>query len=171
MKRYFFLLMGCALLVSGFTSCEFRGRNDYTPSLYTSCFFIHYPDSTAGDTLGVHYMGESGTWQADTIAQGDTVRFVVGVNSYANNLVSFGMTWDTAAMCVELYAIDSIRPGLNMDSTNAGAGLLVFKPGYNYASFPVRYTPRKAGVHKVTMTVTSDSNFPTSSLSFTQPVR
>lgn len=171
MNRYFFALMVCALLLSGLTSCEFRGRNDYTPSLYTSCFFIHYTDSTAGDTLGVRYQSDSESWQADTIVCGDTVRFVVGVNSYANNLVSFAMTWDTAAMLVELYAIDSIRPGLNSDSTDAASGRLVFKPGYNYASFPVRYSAKKTGVHKVTMIVTSDSNYPTSSLTFSQPVQ
>lgn len=168
--RYFRLaiLLSIAALA---ISCKFSNGAQYTPSM-AAVNFIRHPYNTGDkplplDTLRVKVSGDAYT--LDSINQLDTIHFDVVLQSFANSLVSYTIKWDSTAVALRL-GVDSIAVGLSSNSVPE-SGVLYFKPGYNFASFPVRYVPKKAGAPKIDMTVESDSKFPTNTISFIQPVR
>lgn len=151
-------------------ACKWAEQANYTPSVVAGNF-VRTPFDTTGtarkDTLHVVINQES--YIIDTIAVGDTIDYLVAVQSFANNLKSFTLAWDTS--CVQCaLSVDSIAVALESASVPQ-SGVLYFKSGYNYAAFPVRYITRKSGSPKFDLTVTSDSKFESSSVSFIQPIR
>lgn len=152
-------------------SCKFKNDAQYTPSM-AAVNFVRHPYCEVDtvlpyDTLRVKVSADG--YVMDSINQLDTILFDMVLQSFANSLVSYTVTWDSTAVAMRLVT-DSIASGLSTASVPE-SGVLQFKPGFNYASFPVRYVPKKAGAPKVEMTVESDSKYPTSTLSFIQPVR
>lgn len=136
--------------------------------------FLSYntQDTSKVDTLRT--VNTTNGYLMDTISMLDSVRFVIILGSYTNNLVSFSAEWDTTALTMN-YDISKILEALDVNNESfqvtPGKVNLIFKTTYNYASFPVSYQARKTGDHLVNMAVTSDSKFPENKLKFIQPVR
>lgn len=172
MKKVAFISLFAALIAFALTSCDLEGRYSRTPQLYTTVFYYHPTDTTMGDTLHVTYNEDKGAWLADTIAMTDTVSFYVALNAHANNLTLFEVKYDADALWLEMKT-DSIKKAVDSEQSDFENGKIAFIPGYNYACFPIRYAPRKTGVHDVTMRITSDADLesPTSELSFVQPAK
>ena len=56
------------------------------------------------------------------------------------------------------------------EGTDPSKGMLYFNPLYNAVDIPVYIVPTAEGVHPVTITITSDSQFPQSEVKFMMPV-
>lgn len=162
MKKYFFYLT--LALSLALASCALENGSQYTPRLGVANFLCY--NSGPADTLHATFVDNM--YRVDTIAVGDTVRFVVLMDAITNNLVSFTFEADSNTLGYKLM-VDSIVPALDLSSV-VQDGLLYFKNGYCAAMFPIEYVARKAGAPKVTLTVESDSKFPKQSMSFVQPV-
>ena len=165
MSKSFFRLLSMLLVGVGFAACSLNLPSDYTPRLGAANFLSY--NGAKVDTLSAIVV--DGVYRLDTIALGDTVSFMALMDSYTNSLVSFTMQADTTLLHY-VFITDSIQRALD-NSSRPEEGVLYFKSGYNGAAFPIVYVPQKTGTPKVTLTVESDSKFPTQTLTFVQPVQ
>ena len=82
MKKAFSLLL--FVVTFFFVSCDFSGESNYTPGI----FFLQSPIKNSKDTIRVGIAGEQDLLLLDTIQVGDTVRFVMRMEAYANRLTA-----------------------------------------------------------------------------------
>ncbi len=149
-------------------------KNDYTPYISFSAF-LHNPvivnDSIVGckDSLAAAYDASLNSYVLDTLPLNDTVLFMVGFGSRGNDLTAAIISADTFSLKMHYSVVGDIKAALASKSKPEN-GELYFVSGYNFVLFPVTYVARKAGVHKMTFTVRSDSKFSPVSYTFLQPV-
>lgn len=172
MKKQFFLLLALAAVLS---ACNWGSTNEHSPSV-TAGFFRLNPivqaDTIAfeGDTLRQRWDSKLGVLYMDTIALGDSVRFLTELYSYYNNLKRFEVQYDPAKLSVWIPVDTALQKGL-LPASHPEEGILVFDPQYNLATFAVWYRPLVKGSIDLTLLVESDSSFPESEIGFQQRVR
>ena len=174
MKRQLFILL---VLLVAMCSCNWHTEPQYSPSIYGSFFYINPVfdgDSmvSAQDTItDLFYDADDDTYDLmDTIYIGDTVMFAAKFYTYNSDLVSVKIDWDKNHMDVWYFLTDSTKNVLTSDSDTTN-GKFVFDLGYNAVSFPLYFTPLVKGGLNLKLTVTSTSDFPTSSTKFYIPVQ
>ena len=170
MKKITYCLV-CLVLV-GLASCG-SNQQDYTPYVTTSSFYLNpiYSGDTiiaAQDTLSLHIQDDH--YVLDTISVTDTLVFMVGFGSYANNLTATLITFDTTQLNMSSKIPEEVRKIL-LPTSDIRNLQLYLNSGYNFLALPMGYRPLKSGTHRVTFTVESDSEFSPRSLVIDQPVR
>ena len=131
-------------------------------------------DSLVGakDTLKYYHKEELNMTYTDTLQLGDTVMIPAVFASNMNNLVSVSATADSARVNI-WFGLDmqdeSTRNAL-MPHSKPEEGVIFFQPMHYYVPFPIYILPLEVGSHVIKVTVTSDSQDPTSSVIFTLPV-
>ena len=126
----------------------------------------------AKDTLKYYHKEELNMTYTDTLQLGDTVMIPAFFASNMNNLVSVSATADSARVNIWFdldMQNDSTRNAL-MPHSKPEEGVIFFQPMHDLASFFIYILPLEAGSHIIKVTVTSDSQYPTSSVMFTLPV-
>lgn len=154
-----------------------EGYSDATPTLATYVFEHNWHDSIPGDTLRLKM--EKDEYVLDTIAVGDSVRFLVYGQAYANNLVSLVFTYDAAVVDLTFPKKEKMKPeflaALDTTKTDIAHGKFFFLPGYNGVSLEVKYRPLVIGSHSISIAVKSDANSERvpneSTINFKQPTR
>lgn len=166
MKHFLFAAAVAVSVV--LASCSLTESSQYSPRVTAGTIVCSHADTVWNDTLRA--IPREGIYRIDTIHVGDTVRFPVAVMSYTNHLVRFSVVYDTLALALQIDSVELLQEGLDMDLSQPERGKLEFKSGYNYAAFPIRYIPLKAGAPEIQLLVESDSKYPKSVLQMTQPV-
>lgn len=175
MRKLFLFISFVALTIS-FTSCLNVPEPQYSPSILGSYFYVNPVfdgDSliSAQDTITeLFYDADDETYDLDTIYVGDTVMFAAKFYTYTSDLVSVKVDWEKNHMDLWYFLTDSTKNVLTADSDTT-AGKLVFDLGYNAVSFPVYFTPLVKGGTTLKLTVTSTSDYPTSSVKFYIPAQ
>ena len=173
--RKLFLFLSFVALTTLMSSCLNSTEPQYSPEIYASNFYVNpvfVGDSITGakDTLDLFYDSEDGSYELDTIYVGDTVMFAAKFYTYTSDLVSVKVDWEKNHMDLWYFLTDSTKNVLTADSDTT-AGKLVFDLGYNAVSFPVYFTPLVKGGATLKLTVTSTSDYPTSSVKFYIPAQ
>ena len=156
-------------------SCS-KATADYTPYISFSAILrnpVISHDSIVGcqDTVYTTYDSSLSAYILDTISMSDTTYFMVGFGSRGNDLTAALITFDSTAVNLRCHLADEIKAVLDTAKTNEQAAQLYFIPGYNLVLFPIAYTPKKTGVHKLIFQVKSDSKFSPVSYTLMQPVK
>ena len=147
-----FTLIFCALACVCMTSC-LNWTSQYTPQVNVTAFI-----TASGDTLRGHYNEDTKHYTLDTIWKGDTAFFLVYNQSFANNLVSSSITWDTTYLKMWTQLTDSFKTALAPNS-NAEALIFYYNEGYNQTVIPVNMVPLKEGNTTIRFYVSSDSEY------------
>lgn len=172
MKRFVFVSL--VILAGVLSACSSR-QASYTPYILHSHFYlnpVYSGDSivAAQDTLdSVAVSPSDGYYHLKPIHLGDTVVFVAGFGSVANDLIAARMNVDTLSLLQSARIGDDFRAILLPESDEKHIQLL-FKPGYSFAALRVGYRPIKVGEHTIELVVESDSKFSPQSQIFKQPV-
>ena len=167
MKKIIFCAITMALLVLG--ACKQKEEPQSTPRIYMSYFTVNrFGSSGPADTLQVNTVDN--TYVVDSISVGDTVHVDILLNAVSNLLTSFVVKMDTTQMKPTFSIYKQLDEALTADS-EPEKGIFNFKVGYSGATIPMSYIARKSATVSVTMTVSSDSQYSPSSLSFKQPIR
>ncbi len=149
MKKYLFIILAAACM----TGCM-DWTSQYTPSVTVSAFF-----TASGDTLVGHITDESHDYYTlDSICLGDTAFFMIYNQSFANNLISSSVTWDTTRLKMWTVMSDDFSKIL-LPTSNIEALRFDYVSGYNQTRIPVYMLPIKSGNTKLHFTVTSDSDY------------
>ena len=165
MKRYILITLCAAMCL---TSCKWDGEPQVSPVISNSYFVAYHPDSLhTFDTLAITVVDKEN--YIDTIAVGDTVRFYVGLDAVTNQLTSFVVSTDTTVLSLSMLVTSEFRQALEATS-DPDHGILNFKPGYRAAALPVQYIAKKIGTPKVTMKLSSDSQYSPTEISFFQKI-
>lgn len=172
MKKQILLLAAIAAVLS---ACDWGAVNEHTPQIAAGFFRLNpviQADTIAfeGDTLYRHLDTKTGATYFDTIAVGDSVRFMAELYAYYNELTGFEVQYDSTQLSVWIPVDSALRQAL-LPGSRPEAGKLVIKPDYNYASLAVWYRPLKSGNADVTLIVTSNSQFSEYGIGFQQRVR
>ena len=170
MKRITYFV-ACLSLI-GLTSCG-TNQLDFVPYITTSSFYlnpIYSGDSiiAAQDTFQLKKVDDG--YMLDTISPMDTLVFMVGFGSYANNLTATRVTFDTTQLDISAKIPEEIRKILLPESDIRNLQLFI-NSGYNFLALPMGYLPLKSGTHQFVFTVESDSEFSPRSVVIKQPVR
>lgn len=135
------------------TSCM-DWTSQYTPAIAVSAFF-----TASGDTLVGHISEEDNEYYTlDTIHLGDTALFVIYNQSYANNLVSTTVTWDTTRLKMWCNMSEEFEAILKPTSSPENL-FFEYNEGYNQTYIPVYMVPLKTGNTKLHFSVVSDSKY------------
>jgi len=127
----------------------------------------HTDEPQTYDSLSVWYKDD--TYSLDTISVGDTVRFAVLLNAVTNQLTSFSAKADAGLLDMSFLLTNEFEEALE-ESSDQENGLLNFKVGYSAATVPMQYVALKSGSAKVTLTLSTTSEFSPRTLSFLQPI-
>ena len=100
---------------------------------------------------------------------GDTLVFTSAYYTVNNNLVAVKIAWDSTETAL-WYPLNTKIEEVLTDRSDVAAGQLYFNPGYNFVAFPIYVSPKQVGKTSFSLTVESDSKFPTASLKFVLPV-
>lgn len=152
MKKFILMIFAAAVM----TSCMDNWTSQYTPSVTISAFY-----TASGDTLVGHYTETNDFYTLDTIALGDTAMFVIYNQSYANNLVSSSVSWDTTRLKMWTVLTDEFSKILEPTS-NPEMLSFNYVTGYNQTMIPVHLVPLQTGNTKIHFMVTSDSKYSSS---------
>jgi len=162
------------LVVVACSSCK-ESKAEFTPYIQVSHFYLNpkYEGEkiiAAQDTL--LYAFKDGAYVLDTINMGDEpkVAFQVLFGSYANDLISTRVTFDTTQLDMQAKLSTELRSIL-LPSSDLRTIQLYINPGFNCVSFPVTYRPLKSGTFQFSLMVESDSELSPSTVVFKQPVR
>lgn len=156
MKKHIVYLLVLFTLV--FTSCDFSGESNYTPGI----FFIQNPVNNKLDTLNSYYTSEPGVFIMDTISVGDTIRFFLRLEAYANKLTAFYL----------LHRPDSVAALILPDSVSMDTiftvnsqydkGIFLMEAKYGSLIFPFQYVALKPSLDaRLEFAVVSDAIFDT----------
>ncbi len=171
----FLLLVLVALLMN---SCFGKTGTHVTPQMDFSAMFVNPQiknDSVIGakDTLFATYKEELEYLYMDTMQLGDTVMFIGRFVSYPNHLVSVKAAYDSvrvhAWFNVDIH--DEKQKQYFAADSQPEKGFLHFNPIVDFVMFSTYIVPQEAGSHTIKMTVMSDSEFSTNSLTFVLPVK
>jgi hypothetical protein len=154
MKTYIIALL--ALLSISFTSCDLEGGSNYTPDI----FFLMNPVKNHADTLNRYYTDKSGVYLMDTIAVGDTVSFVLYLEGYANNLLSFRMETEPDSVTKIILPAQSSMDSIFVAGTQYDKGIFIMSGTHTALVFPFKYVALKpANSAKISFAVQSDAKF------------
>lgn len=172
MKKQFLLLAALAAVLS---ACNWNSVNDHSP-LVTVDYFRRNPivegDSIVfqGDTLRLRSDYATGETYVDTIAVGDSVRFIAELFSYYNELTGFEVQYDSTEFEVWIPIDSETREHL-LPGSCPERGVLLFDPVFCYVGLEVWYRPLKVGKEPLTLVVTSNSSYSEYGIIFRQRVR
>lgn len=175
MRKSFFIISLIALTIS-FTGCLNVPEPQYSPEISGSYFYVNprfTGDSLVGakDTLEyLFYDADEATYNIDTVYMGDTVMFAAYFYTFTSDLVSVKVDWEKNHLNLWYQLTDSTKNAMTSESDTIN-GKFVFDLGYNGVSFPLFFTPVVKGGTNLKLTVTSNSEFPTSSVKFNIPVQ
>ncbi len=167
MKKIIF----CATLLAFvfLTACKQNEEPQSTPRIYLSYFTVnHFGGSGKADTLKVKTVDDA--YVLDSVSVGDTVHVEMMVNAVTNMLESFVVKMDTSEMKPTFTLYTELQNALTNDS-KPEEGIFNFKVGYSAGTIPMYYIARKSCTATVKLTVSSDSEYSPSSLTFQQPIR
>jgi hypothetical protein len=154
MKTYLIALL--ALVTIGFSSCDLEGGSNYTPDI----FFLVNPVKNHTDTLNRYYTDKSGVYLMDTIAVGDTVSFVLYLEGYANNLLSFRMQTEPDSVTKIILPAQASMDSIFVAGTQYDKGIFMMSGKHTALVFPFRYVALKpANSAKISFAVLSDAKF------------
>jgi len=120
------------------------------------------------DTLKIGI--EEDEYVIEEIVVGDTVRYGALLNAVTNQLTSFTIKTDTNYLGLSLILSNDFLSSLEA-SSEPEKGILNFKAGYGVAALGVEYVARKSGTPKVTMELSTTSQFSPTKISFIQKVK
>jgi len=154
MKTRIFTLL--VLVIVTFTACDLSNESNYTPGI----FFLQNPVKNNQDTLRSFYTDVPGTFVMDTVQVGDTVKFLIYLDAYANNLQNFYLNHapDSAAKIIlpEASSMDTIFK----DNSDYAKGKFYFRDSHSFLFFPFRYVALKPNLDaKLEFLVVSDAVF------------
>lgn len=155
MKKVLFLLMAAILM----GSCALKNSANYTPRIYAGWPYVLTQDSARIDSLRLTVDTKSSQYLIDTLQVGDTMFLDLAMQTFANSLDSFVVTYDKATMeCFyDEKSIKDLLPYLT-DSVQVGANLH-FQKGNNGLGIRLFSKMLKAGKHSVDLRVYSDAVF------------
>lgn len=171
--RKLFVLISVLVVALAMTSCLDNVHSDYTPEIMCSYLYVNpilNSDTIVGakDTLRLTYDVKDNSFVTDTLALGDTLMFSAAYYTRSNNLIAVKIAWDSTETAL-WYPLTKIEEALT-DRSDVAAGQLYFNPGCNLVAFPIYVSPKQVGKTAFSLTVESDSKFPTASLKFVLPV-
>ena len=167
MKKLIFCTIAIVLVL--FSACKENEEPQSTPRIYMSYFTVNrLGGSGAADTLNVRTVGDS--YVVDSISVGDTVHVDILLNAVTNLLTGFVVQMDTTILMPTFSMYTELEQALAADS-KPEEGIFNFLTGYSGATIPMHYVARKTSTATVTLTVSSNSEYSPSSLTFKQPVR
>ncbi len=154
-KHIFYLLVIFTLVLS---SCDFSGESNYTPRI----FFIQNPINNKLDTLNSYYTNEAGVFIMDTISVGDTIRFYLRLEAYANKLTAFYLfhTPDSVAAIIlpDSASMDTIFTA----NSQYDKGRFFMDAKYASLVFPFQYVALRPSLEaRLEFAVISDAVFDT----------
>lgn len=154
MKNYF-VLMTLAMGVI-FSSCELDGGSNYTPTIQLGTYITNQ----LGDTLKLKQTDEINTLLLDTIYVGDTIKFSMVYNSFANNLVSISIKQSADSLTRIKYApVDSLNMVFGSKS-EYNKGNFVIEKKASIVFLPFKYVAMgKGNEAKLSILVRSDAIF------------
>ena len=175
MRKLFLFISFVALTIS-FSSCLNVSEPQFSPSIHGSYFYVNpvfRGDSliSAQDSITeLFYDADDGTYDLDTVYVGDTVMFAARFYTYTSDLVSVKLDWEKNHLDLWYFLNDSIKSALT-ETSDTTAGKLAFDLGYNSVAFPIYFTPLLKGGTTIKLTVTSTSEYSTSSVKFYIPAQ
>lgn len=154
MKKAFSLLL--FVVTFFFVSCDFSGESNYTPGI----FFLQSPIKNSKDTIRVGIAGEQDLLLLDTIQVGDTVRFVMRMEAYANRLTALSLKHTPAnAAKIILPPVENLDSTFNSNS-DYDKGDFYLDPLYSSLFMVFSYVALEPGNDaRLEMTVVSDAKF------------
>ena len=176
MRSYIRIII-LAVVTFTMNSCWEHLAPQSTPSIIVSNLYINpifSGDTLVGaqDTLRFSNDPITGQKITDTMRLGDTAVMAGLFTSYHNNLTTIVTKADTNKINF-WYAVDMSTPEnqkLLSESSNPAKGYLLFKGLCQQYTFPIFFVPQKAGSHAIQIGVSSDSQFPNNSATFSIPV-
>ena len=172
--RKLFVLISVLVVALAMTSCLDNVHSDYTPEIKCSYLYVNpilNSDTIVGakDTLRLTYDDKDNSFVTDTLALGDTLMFSAAYYTVSKNLIAVKIAWDSTETAL-WYPLNTKIEDVLTDRSDVAAGQLYFNPGYNFVAFPIYVSPKQVGKTSFSLTVESDSKFPTASLKFVLPV-
>lgn len=144
------------LLPLFFTSCNLSGESNYTPSIY----FIKPPVVNGQDTLKISSADESGLFLMDTIKVGDTVKFVLRLEGYANKLTYFSLKHTPANAAKLILPPVSKMDSLFKSNSDYEKGDFYMDPLHSTLFFVFDYVAVEPSTDaKLDLQLTSDAKF------------
>ncbi|MDD4490508.1 MAG: hypothetical protein PHD30_08430 [Paludibacter sp.] len=153
MKKLYILLLILPLI---FISCDFSGESNYTPNISIPVS----PLKNNQDSLNIFWTNESGVFLMDTIQVGDTVRFVLRLDSYANRLTAFSVKHTPVKATAVLYPPVNQNDSIFNPDSDFEKGDFYLYPNYSILFFPfnlVAVEPSEEA--KLEFKVVSDAQF------------
>ena len=167
MKRYICVVIAISSLF--LVSCSWDKEPQYSPVISNSYFLVYHADEEQTmDTLKIGI--EEDEYVIEEIVVGDTVRYGALLNAVTNQLTSFTIKTDTNYLGLSLILSNDFLSSLEA-SSEPEKGILNFKAGYGVAALGVEYVARKSGTPKVTMELSTTSQFSPTKISFIQKVK
>jgi hypothetical protein len=154
MKKHLITLLVLSALI--FASCDFSGESNYTPNIY----FVHNPIRNNQDTLNAYFNTEAESFVMDTIQVGDTIRFLLYFEAYANKLVAFNLTKYPASAAQIILPPVSSMDSLFKSTSNYENGNFLMDPLYSSLVFPFSYVADAASIEaRIDIAIMSDAIF------------
>jgi len=145
-----------AFVIIAFSACDLEGGANYTPDI----FFLVNPVKNHTDSLNRYYTDKSGVYLMDSIAVGDTVSFVLYLEGYANNLLSFRMQTDPDSVTKIILPSKTAMDSIFVTGTQYDKGIFLMSGKHTALVFPFRYVALKASKSaKISFAVMSDAKF------------
>ena len=166
MRRYICVVIAISLFL---VSCSWDKEPQYSPVISNTYFIAYHADSLQTvDTLKIGL--EDDEYVIQEIAVGDTVRYGALLNAVTNQLTSFTIKTDTNYLALSLILSSEFQTALDASSAPE-SGILNFKTGYGVAALGIQYVARKSGTPKVTMELSTTSEFSPTKISFIQKIK
>ena len=161
------IILWCVVLF--FASCKWDKEPQYSPVISNTYFLVYHADSlNTMDTLKISV--EDDEYVIEEIVPGDTVRYGALLNAVTNQLTSFTIKTDTNYLDLSLVLSDDFLTALE-GSSDVENGVLNFKTGYGVAALGINYIAKKSGTPKVTMELSTTSEFSPTKISFIQKIK
>lgn len=165
MRNIRIILCVLSAAVVALSSCKLEGKDERTPEIYLSTIYKNPTDSTWGIPVPLTYRSELGCYVTDTLSIADSVHMAATVCSFANNLQSFLVNYDTTQLHYGELS-DPVYDHILLPQSDKAHGKHYFRGGYNQVTFQMGFAPDSVGLLPFVLEVHSDSEFPSSSLRF-----
>lgn len=161
--RIIFCVLSAAIVA--LSSCKLSGKDEHTPEIYLSTIYKNPTDSTWGVPVRLTFHSDLGCYVTDTLSIADSVHMAATVYSFANNLQSFCVGYDTTQLRYSELS-DPVYDQILLPQSDRVHGQHYFRAGYNQVTFQFGFSPDTVGLLPFVLEVHSDSEFPSSSLRF-----
>lgn len=150
------ILILLVLVIATFTACDLSNESNYSPGI----FFLQNPVKNNQDTLRSFYTDVPGTFVMDTIQVGDTVKFLMYLDAYANKLQNFYLNHAPDSVAKIILPEASSMDTIFKDNSDYAKGKFYFRDTHSFLFFPFRYVAIKPNLDaKLEFLVVSDAVF------------